>query len=52
MDDLKGFITYNDENYQFSYSKAILNLYPQKHTPVSLGELFSQFERGQEIRDI
>ena len=52
MDDLKGFITYNDENYQFSYSKAILNLYPQKRTPVSLGELFSQFERGQEIRDI
>ena len=32
MDDLKGFITYNDENYQFSYSKAILNLYPQKRT--------------------
>ncbi len=52
MNELKGFITYNDENYQFSYSDSVLNLYPQKRTPISLGELFSQFERGQVIKDI
>lgn len=52
MEDLKGFLTFDEKEYPFSYSDGILELYPREIVPQSLANLFAPFERGKAIERI
>lgn len=44
MNDIKGFLTFEDKKYPFSFSDEILNLYPDKFDPQSLEKMMAPFE--------
>nr|WP_317363806.1 hypothetical protein [uncultured Blautia sp.] len=52
MDNMKGFVTFEDKKYPFSFSNKRLELYPDKFDSQFRQELFNYFERGKTIKDI
>ena len=49
---MKGFVTFEDKKYPFSFSGERLALYPDEFSSQSLQEFFAPFERGNTIKDI
>lgn len=52
MESMKGFVTFEDKKYPFSFSGERLALYPDEFSSQSLQEFFAPFERGNTIKDI
>ena len=52
MDDMKGFVEYENKRYPFSFSDSRLDLYPDKFDSKSIEEWFAPFERGEVIENI